>query len=147
MYVCVDFDGTIVEHEFPEIGRPVPGAIDWMKAWAAAGAKLILWTMRSDCLKAMWDDEWGKYEGADADYLRAAEEYCRNEGVEFYAVNRNPSQGCWTSSPKAYAHIYVDDAALGCPLKESARMGGRPYVDWEVVGPAVMNRILEEGSK
>ena len=48
MYICVDFDGTIVDHQFPEIGQPVPGAIDWMKHWVSDGAKLILWTMRSD---------------------------------------------------------------------------------------------------
>jgi len=30
MYICVDFDGTIVEHEFPAIGLPVPGAVEKM---------------------------------------------------------------------------------------------------------------------
>ncbi len=48
MKVAIDFDGTIVEHKFPEVGKPVPGAIEWMKKWQDAGAQLILWTMRSD---------------------------------------------------------------------------------------------------
>jgi len=48
MYICIDFDGTIVDHRFPEIGPPVPGAVEWMLRFQEAGAKLILFTMRSD---------------------------------------------------------------------------------------------------
>ena len=48
MFIAIDFDGTIVDHRFPEIGKPVPGAFEWMKKFKEAGAKLILWTMRSD---------------------------------------------------------------------------------------------------
>lgn len=125
MIICVDFDGTIVEHRFPDIGEPVPGALEWMRRWQQAGAKLILWTMRSD----------GDRNGP---VLTAAVEYCRRGGVEFWGINTNPAQSDWTSSPKAYAHIYVDDAAFGCPLRESKRAGGRMMVDWGVVGPAVM---------
>ena len=62
--------------------------------------------------------------------------YCWSEGVSFDFVNENPQD--WTTSPKAYAKVYIDDAALGCPLKENPRAGGKPYVDWEIVGPAVM---------
>jgi hypothetical protein len=114
--IAVDFDGTIVEHEFPEIGRPVPGAFEWMKKWQQAGALLILWTMRSD----------GRTGGGreNGPVLTEAVEFCRKNGVEFHAVNANPSQAVWTSSPKVYAHIYVDDAAAGCPLRESKRMSG-----------------------
>ncbi len=48
LYIAVDFDGTIVDHQFPEIGKAVPGAFDWLKRFKEAGATLILWTMRSD---------------------------------------------------------------------------------------------------
>jgi len=48
MYICIDFDGTIVEHRFPDVGSPVPGALEWMIEFQEAGAKLILFTMRSD---------------------------------------------------------------------------------------------------
>ena len=47
LIIAVDFDGTIVTHEYPRIGRPVPGAIETMKEFLARGDKLILWTMRS----------------------------------------------------------------------------------------------------
>ena len=126
--IAVDFDGTIVEHKFPDIGRPVPEAIEWMKRFQELGAKLILWTMRSD----------GQESG---EVLTAAVNYCRENGIEFYGVNHNPDQDQWTSSPKAYAQVYIDDAAFGCPLNPG--VGGRPYVDWEKVVPAVEHWIEE----
>lgn len=118
--IAVDFDGTIVDHRYPDIGGVVPGAIAWLKAFANEGAKLILWTMRS---------------GVELD---AAVGFCEAAGLEFYGVNSNPTQLSWTNSPKAYAHLYIDDAAFGCPLKENPRCGGRPFVDWDTVGPAVL---------
>lgn len=130
MIVAVDFDGTIVEHEYPDVGKPVPGAIEWMRRWQDAGAKLILWTMR---------DRWNQVEGRDC--LREAVDYCKQAGVEFHGVNRNPEQQSWTGSPKVYANIYVDDAAFGCPLIESMQAGKRPFVNWEQVGPAVLYKI------
>ena len=95
MYICVDFDGTIVDHRFPEIGKPVPDAIKWLKRIHNAGGKLILYTMRSD----------GKMMGS---LLTDAVNYLRSEGVELFGVNKNPTQESWTSSPKAYGEIYID---------------------------------------
>lgn len=134
MIIAVDFDGTIVEHRFPDIGTPVPGAFRWMKEWQAAGAKLILWTMRSDGRTGE-----GKENGP---VLSEAVEFCRANGVEFFAVNENPGQKSWTGSPKAYAHVYVDDAAFGCPVRESFGTD-RPMVDWSVVGPAVLELVRQ----
>lgn len=131
MIICVDFDGTIVDHKFPELGEPVPGAFQWLRKFQEAGVKLILWTMRSD----------GSQSGP---VLTDAVELCRKNGVEFFGINANPNQGTWTTSPKAYAHVYIDDAAYGCPLRQNPRMGGRPFVDWDKVGPAIMNQLNEE---
>ncbi len=136
MIIGIDFDGTIAEHEFPDIGAPVPGAFEWMKRWQEAGAKLILWTMRSDGRTGT-----GKENGP---VLTDAVEFCRANGVEFWGVNENPTQKAWTCSPKQYAHVYVDDAAFGCPLRPSAKSGSRPMVDWSVVGPAVLALIEEK---
>lgn len=143
MIIAIDFDGTIVDHRFPDIGTPVPGAIEWMKRFQSAGATLILWTMRSDMRGA--DDAVGPNGvGPDHNYLEDAVAYCRDNGVEFWGVNGNREQSSWTDSPKAYAHLYIDDAAFGCPLRENPRMGGRPFVDWDVVGPAVMAMLERE---
>lgn len=130
MIIGIDFDGTIADHCFPSIGEPVPGAFTWMKHFQTLGAKLVLWTMRSDG------------EAAGGNYLSAAVAFCRRHGVEFWGVNRNPEQGSWTSSPKLYANCYVDDAAIGCPLLPPMRPGGKMVVDWAVVGPMVEKLIL-----
>lgn len=134
MIIAVDFDGTIVEHQFPRVGPPVPGAVDWMKRFQELGAKLILWTMRSD----------GRADGSNP--LTDAVEYCRANGIEFWGVNTNPEQAAWTGSPKAYAHVYIDDAAAGTPLvfPHPATGHDRPYVDWEEVGPLVERVLLAD---
>ena len=128
--IAVDFDGTLVEHKFPDIGRDVPGAFEWIKKWQEAGAKLILWTMRSD-------------RNETECYLHDAVSYCLARGIAFDGVNSGIGDRRWTNSPKAYANIYVDDAAFGCPLTESKEAGARPMVDWDIVGPAVM-KIIED---
>ena len=129
MYICVDFDGTIVDHRFPEIGPPVPNALEWLRKWQQAGARLILFTMRSD----------GEKGGVS---LTNAVTYLQENGIDLYGINKNPSQVHWTSSPKAYGKIYIDDAAFGCPLIHPEEFQ-RPCVDWEIVGPEVLEMILE----
>lgn len=123
MFICVDFDGTIVDHRFPNIGQPVPGAIFYMKEWRKRGAQLILFTMRS---------------GTSLD---EAVRFLISTGVELYGINENPSQGSWTTSPKAYGKIYVDDAAFGCPLIHPPGFA-RPCVDWTEVGPGVLDQLV-----
>lgn len=121
--IGIDFDGTIADHLYPDIGEPVPGAFYWMKEFQKAGAKLVLWTMRSD------------------ETLDDAVKYCKERGIEFWGVNQNPEQHTWTSSPKAYCQIVIDDNMACCPMKINPRVGGRNYVDWDVVGPWVIDKI------
>ena len=130
MYICIDFDGTIVDHRFPYIGDPVPLAIEWLKHWQDLGAKLILYTMRSDGAK-------------HGDVLSEAVAYLKAHDVKLYAVNQNPDQIDWSLSPKAYAHIYIDDTAFGCPLIHPSGFA-RQCVDWSRVGPAVESLLLAE---
>lgn len=107
--IAVDFDGTCVTHEYPAIGRNIDAA-PVLKDLAASGCRLILWTMRSGI------------------YLEQAIYWFKTNGLPLYGIQRNPTQDKWTDSPKAYAQIYIDDAALGCPLIYPRE--GRPYVDW-----------------
>jgi hypothetical protein len=124
--IAIDFDGTIVEHCFPEIGNAVPFAFDVMKAMQSAGCKLILFTMRSDLVSDGISDEG---HAADRLFLTEAIEFCRANGIGFWGINKNPEQHSWTLSPKPYAHMYIDDAAFGCPLIEN-EVGKRPFVNW-----------------
>lgn len=64
--------------------------------------------------------------------LSDAVEWFASNGIPLYGIQRNPSQDTWTSSPKAYANVYIDDAALGCPLMHGLS-SERPFVDWAVV--------------
>lgn len=128
MYICVDFDGTLVDHRYPDIGEPVPAAINWLKRLQRHGARLILFTMRSN-----------SPEGAT--YLRDAVAYLEANGITLYGVNANPDQLSWTSSPKAYGDVYVDDSAFGCPLIHPKGFA-RPCVDWKIVGPQLEHLVL-----
>jgi hypothetical protein len=128
MYICVDFDGTVVDHRYPDIGEPVPGAIIWLKKLQRHGAKLILFTMRSN-----------NPEGSNL--LSNAVQFFETNDIKLYGVNRNPDQDSWTSSPKAYGDVYVDDSAFGCPLTQPKGFA-RPCVDWKVVGPQLEHMCL-----
>lgn len=121
--VAVDFDGTIVEHEYPNIGPIVPGAIESMKMFKNMGVKVILNTMRG-----------GKE-------LEEAVQFLKDNGIELDGVNRADNQD-WTSSPKVYAQFYIDDAAIGVPLIHEPNK--RVYVDWEGVSEIIFERMRRE---
>ena len=146
MIIAIDFDGTIVKHEFPNVGDPNPGAVYWIELLQTVGAKIILFTMRSDGEKAPanWDECEPCSHTQQGNYLAAAVEYCEANGIDLYGVNETPNQKDWTKSPKVYAHVYVDDAAFGCPLINP--VGERPYVDWSVVGPVLLNLQRRENA-
>ena len=114
MYIAVDFDGTCVTHDYPRIGKEI-GATKVLKHLVEAGHKLILNTMRS-----------GKE-------LQDAIHWFNENGIELYGVNENPIQKHWTTSPKVYAHMYIDDAAFGCPLINAPELSNRPFVDWDSI--------------
>lgn len=127
MTIAIDFDGTCVTHEYPEIGRDL-GATTTLKTLVDNGHKLILLTMRS-----------GKT-------LENAKHWFEERGIILYGVNENPSQKRWTESPKVYANLYIDDANLGAPLIKNSIASDRPYVDWKLVLIDLYNRgcILDE---
>ena len=122
MIIAVDFDGTCVSHEFPRISRDI-GAVLVLKKLVANGHKLILFTMRSD--KQGISPVTKKTEDGG---LTDAIEWFKKNDIELYGIQTNPTQNEWTTSPKCYAELYIDDAALGCPLIYNR--ADRPFVDW-----------------
>lgn len=111
MYIAIDFDGTCVTHDYPRIGKDIH-AIPVLKRLVANGHKLILNTMRS------------------GDELADAIQWFIDNNIELFGVNENPTQKSWTASPKVYAHMYIDDAAFGCPLLSVPELSDRPFVNW-----------------
>lgn len=97
MTIAVDFDGTIVEHKYPEIGREKPFAIETLKQLQQEGNRLILWTSRENKL------------------LDEAIAFCHERGLDFYAVNSNePADALFHShTTKVIADVYIDDHNLG----------------------------------
>ena len=114
LYIAVDFDGTCVSHEYPKVGKDI-GAVPVLKKLTNSGHKIILNTMRS-----------GKE-------LADAIKWFIDNDIPLFGANENPTQKSWTTSPKVHANIYIDDAALGCPLKMDNAISSKPFVNWVMV--------------
>ena len=112
--IVLDFDGTVVKHAYPAVGEDI-GAVPILKRLVANGCNLLLNTMRS-------------HDSAGVDTLQPALDWFAQREIPLYGVNENPTQKEWTSSPKVYGNIYIDDGALGAPLKADA--DGAAYIDW-----------------
>lgn len=117
--IAIDFDGTVVTHAYPDVGEDA-GAVPVLRELTANGCRLILHTMRHGAL------------------LQEAEAWFRAREIPIWAVNENPSQRKWTSSPKVHADLYIDDSALGCPLK-FVECVPRPVADWERIREQLVN--------
>ena len=114
MLVAVDFDGTCVTHEYPNVGKDI-GAVPILKKLIENGHKIILLTMRH-----------GKF-------LDEAVQWFNSNDIELYGINENPQQKEWTDSPKVFANVYIDDAGLGIPLSYDNNISLRPFVNWTMV--------------
>ncbi len=118
MTIAVDFDGTIVEHEYPAIGRERPFATETLKALIADRHQLILWTVR------------------EGELLEEAVNWCRERGVEFYAVNKDfPEENIVLNehfSRKLKVDLWIDDRNIG----------GIP--DWGTIYRIIKERVTWE---
>lgn len=99
MTIAVDFDGTIVEHKYPAIGKELPFATETLRMLIADRHKLILWTVR------------------EGELLEEAINWCKERGIEFYAVNRDypeeTVEGNNHFSRKLKVDMWIDDRNIG----------------------------------
>jgi len=99
MLIAVDFDGTIVEHRYPEIGEEKPFAVQTLRMLIADHHRLILWSVR------------------EGELLDEAINWCRERGIEFYAVNRDYPEETLDNndhfSRKLKVDVFIDDRNLG----------------------------------
>ena len=131
MVIAVDFDGTCVTHEYPNVGKNI-GAEIVLKALTDEGHDLILYTMRDH-----------PADSGVQDPLQEAIDWFSQNDIPLFGVNENPTQKNWTTSPKPYANLYIDDAALG--MLTIMLSGGRPFVDWYAAAFRLRwSRVLSE---
>lgn len=119
MVIAVDFDGTIVEHKYPAIGKERPFAVATLKQLMEDGHKLVLWSVRT------------------GELLDEAVAWCEERGVRFYAVNGNLDEdaNCMNSDNfcrKLKVQMFIDDR----------NVGGLP--DWGSIYQIITRRISYE---
>jgi hypothetical protein len=114
MIIAIDFDGTVVDHRYPEIGPDAPLAVETLNELVSSGHRLILFTMRSGY------------------YLGEAMTWFLLRDIPLWGAQYNPEQARWSQSNKCYAELYIDDASFGCPLIKPDGFH-RPCVDWSKV--------------
>jgi hypothetical protein len=124
--INIDFDGTVVTHDFPRVGKDI-GSQKVLKKLVEKGHQLILFTMRDDTPDSM--DEYYQIKPGNR-YLTDAINWFKSNDIPLYGIQSNPTQSMWTTSPKSYAELLIDDTALGCPLKYDLSISNRPFVDW-----------------
>jgi len=97
LIIAVDFDGTIVTDAYPKIGKPILFAFDTLKKLQSEGHRLILWTYRSE------------------EKLEEAVLFCKKNGIDFYAVNKNFPEENYDEkdSRKIHADLFIDDRNIG----------------------------------
>lgn len=97
LIIAIDFDGTIVEDAYPKVGTPMIFAFETIKKLQEDGHRLILWTYRS-----------GRK-------LQEAVDFCKENGIEFYAVNKNYPEEEFDEklSRKIHADLFIDDRNIG----------------------------------
>jgi len=97
LIIAIDFDGTIVENAYPDIGKEMLFAFDTMKKMQSEGHRLILWTYRK-----------GRR-------LQESIDFCKKRGIEFYAVNSSYPEEEFDGkiSRKIHADLFIDDRNIG----------------------------------
>lgn len=124
--ICVDFDSTMVNSNYPEIISENDNCSEILKRWIKEyNVGIILDTLRG---------------GED---LEMAINWCNEKGIELYGVGKNPNQTNFVFSNKSYGIFSIDDRNIGCPLKGSL---GKFVVDWKKI-IEILEPILIELNK
>ncbi len=141
MIIIIDFDGTCVTHEFPNIGKDI-GAEKVLKKLIQKGHKLILFTMRCNHT-FIPNSHQPDIIVEPGNYLTEAVNWFKERDIPLFGIQKHPNQTGWTSSPKAYGHLIIDDIALGCPVKFDRNISDKPFIDWvRIEGMLTNNGIL-----
>jgi len=118
LYIGLDIDATVIEHCYPLMNGEDLGAVPWLlKIQEDFPVAFLLNTMRS------------------GGPLMDAARWLTERGVQITGAGTHPTQKEWTDSPKCHCHVYIDDRAVGVPLRPDMS------IDWAVFGPMVYERV------
>lgn len=122
--ICVDFDNTCVRTvKFPDKYFENTGAAETLRKLQKCGHKIILHTVRGTFKVKDGMREIGIYP-TNCNALQIATDWFNDNNIELFGINENPEQREWSDSNKPFAHLYIDDSALGCPLTDDG------HVNW-----------------
>lgn len=113
--IAVDFDGTIVEHNFPEIGKMKENVVAKMRKWYEEGHTICIWTCRTD------------------QYEQDARKYLADNNIPFHYFNENPTSSFGDGCRKILAHVYLDDRALNVDDLDSFNLETLEHEDDELM--------------
>lgn len=118
LYIGLDIDATVISHCYPFMNGEDLGAIPWLlEVQRDYPVVFLLNTMRSDRS------------------LAEAAAWLEARGVKVGGAGVHPDQRSWTNSPKCHCHIYIEDRAVGTPLRDDMS------IDWAIYGPMVVERV------
>ncbi len=103
MIIAIDFDGTIVEHKFPEIGPLKPNVKEVIHRLWDEGHKIIIWTCRTS---------QNTFPGKQSTIFDVRN-FLDSEDIPHHTINHNIPENPFQPSPKVYADVYIDDRQLG----------------------------------
>lgn len=104
--IAIDFDGTIVQHDFPRIGKLMPGAKRVINKWYDMGWHILVWTCRNN-----YEPDHPEWTEAP---IGAVADFCKREGLKITGINQQqPGLGFYLEARKIFANVYIDDRNLG----------------------------------
>jgi hypothetical protein len=121
--IAVDFDGTIVQEQWPNIGPLIHECVEVLQKYSKRGGKIILWTCREDRA------------------LRDAVKFCIDNQIPIDYVNMNPperTERFGIDSRKIGADLYIDDKT---PIGVYRLLNGLPAVSWTEIDMIINEEI------
>ncbi len=147
MDILIDFDNTVLAGNFPDVHTDI-GAVPVLKRLVEEGHRLILFTCRSDNMDKEVDTGGLDVAPINGLFLTEAVQWFKDNDIPLYGIQRHPLQDGFTSSPKAFGDLLIDDTTLGAPVMVDLNISRKPFIDWKWAESMLeMNQILTDKSK
>lgn len=137
--ILIDFDNTCLAGDFPDVHTDI-GAVPVLKRLVKEGHNLILWTCRSDNEDKEVTDNGLDIVPISGYFLTEAVNWFKDNDIPLYGIQRHPLQDSFTSSPKAFGDLTIDDTTLGAPVMYDLSISKKPFIDWDKAKQMLIER-------